>query len=228
VPVFILRIPVRYYLHPPEYFRGWRYNAPPRWGQHWGHKWEQHRRGWDKWKRGSAPAPAPLPVYQREYSGDRYPRLEEQRELHRQHYRYQPRDRMVRQRVQPRVEQRASAPAQRVRQELPVTRSQRQQEHQTSAPLQQRGTVAAPRSQAPHRGDENIRRSAPVQPAAQQRGTVKEQKQQPRAIQPERHAPGPKPQEQRSLDRRESREPNQGRGQGQGQRKDDERGRERD
>ena len=30
-------------------------------------------RGWDKWKRGSAPAPAPLPVYQRKYAGDRYP-----------------------------------------------------------------------------------------------------------------------------------------------------------
>ncbi len=29
VPVFILRIPVRYYVRPPAYFRGWRYDAPP-------------------------------------------------------------------------------------------------------------------------------------------------------------------------------------------------------
>ncbi|HLO24810.1 MAG TPA: hypothetical protein VK187_01765 [Geobacteraceae bacterium] len=68
VPVFILRVPVRYYRYPPPYFRGWRANAPPRWGEHWGRGWEQHRRGWDKWQRGSAPARAPLPVYQRQYT----------------------------------------------------------------------------------------------------------------------------------------------------------------
>ena len=55
-------------------FAGWRSDAPPRWGEHWGNDWEQHRSGWDQWNRSSAPAPAPLPVYQRQYSGDRYPR----------------------------------------------------------------------------------------------------------------------------------------------------------
>jgi len=30
VPLFVLRIPVRYYRRPPVYFRGWRSDAPPR------------------------------------------------------------------------------------------------------------------------------------------------------------------------------------------------------
>ena len=51
VPLFILRIPVRYYRPPPAYFRGWRPDAPPRWGEHWGRDWEQRRSGWDKWNR---------------------------------------------------------------------------------------------------------------------------------------------------------------------------------
>ncbi|OGR26559.1 MAG: hypothetical protein A2X83_04615 [Desulfuromonadales bacterium GWD2_54_10] len=142
VPLFILRIPVRYYRQPPVYFRGWRSNAPPRWGQHWGHEWEQRRSGWDRWKRGSAPAPAPLPVYQRQYSGDRYPRVEQQQRLRSQHYRYQPRDRKVRQYIQPQVEQRSPAPAQRGRQEEPRVRSPKQPETQRSTPLQQRGPAA--------------------------------------------------------------------------------------
>jgi hypothetical protein len=36
VPLFILRVPVSYYRNPPGYFRGWRPDAPPRWGEHWG------------------------------------------------------------------------------------------------------------------------------------------------------------------------------------------------
>ena len=100
VPLFILRIPVRYYRDPPVYFRGWRADAPPRWGEHWGREWEQHRSGWDKWNRSAAPAPAPLPAYQRPYSGNRYPRAEQQQTLRRQYYRYQPRDALVRPRYQ--------------------------------------------------------------------------------------------------------------------------------
>ncbi len=45
VPVYILRIPVRYYRQPPAYFRGWRPDAPPRWSNHWGREWEQKRSG---------------------------------------------------------------------------------------------------------------------------------------------------------------------------------------
>jgi hypothetical protein len=137
VPLFILRIPVRYYRHPPAYFRGWRPNAPPRWGEHWGRDWEQHRKGWDRWKRGSAPRRAPLPVYQRQYTGDRYPRqVEQQQTLRQQHYRYQPRDKAVRQHFQPRGEQRAPAPAQRGRQEEPRMRNPGKQELQRPAPHQ--------------------------------------------------------------------------------------------
>ena len=97
VPVFILRIPVSYYRVPPVYFRGWRPDAPPRWGDHWGHNWNQRRSGWDRWDRRSAPAPAPLPTYQRRYYGDRYPHADQQPSLQGQNYRYRPRDPVVRQ-----------------------------------------------------------------------------------------------------------------------------------
>jgi len=90
VPVFLLRVPVRYYRNPPVYFRAWQRDAPPRWGEHWGNDWEQHRRGWDHWDRRSAPAPAPLPVYQRQYPGSRYPPVEQQPALHDRQYHYQP------------------------------------------------------------------------------------------------------------------------------------------
>jgi hypothetical protein len=71
VPVFILRIPVRYYRHAPSYFRSWQPSAPPRWGDHWGRDWSQRRSGWDRWNHKSVPARPPLPVYQRKYSGRR-------------------------------------------------------------------------------------------------------------------------------------------------------------
>jgi len=101
VPGFILRVPVRYYRRPPAYFHGWVPDAPPRWNDHWGRDWEQHRSDWDKWDRRAAPAPAPLPYYQRQYSGERYPRqVEQQHELQQQKYRYQPRDPVVQQHYQ--------------------------------------------------------------------------------------------------------------------------------
>jgi hypothetical protein len=99
VPYFILRVPVRYYRRPPMYFRGWGPEAPPRWGDHWGRNWQQRRSGWDHWDRASAPARAPLPIYQRAYSRDRYPHASEQRKLQNQNYRYQPRDTVNRGRV---------------------------------------------------------------------------------------------------------------------------------
>jgi hypothetical protein len=100
VPLFILRVPVRYYRHPPAYFHGWSYDEPPRWGQHWGNQWEQHRSGWNRWDHNSAPPPAPLPAYQRQYSGKYYPRAEQQPVIHDQNYHYQPRDPEVRQQYQ--------------------------------------------------------------------------------------------------------------------------------
>jgi hypothetical protein len=124
VPVYLLRIPVRYYRQPPVYFRGWGYDAPPRWGDHWGRNWEQRRGGWDRWNRRAAPAPAPLPFYQRQYSGDRYPRqVEQQHELNRQNYRYQPNDPVVRQHYQAQPVQRAPVPVQRGTQGAPQDRN---------------------------------------------------------------------------------------------------------
>ena len=101
VPLFVLRIPVRYYRAPPPYFRGWRADAPPRWGEHWGNDWQQRRAGWDRWDRKLTPRPAPLPAYQRHYGGERYPRaVDRQQELHDKNYRYQPRDNVVQQHQQ--------------------------------------------------------------------------------------------------------------------------------
>ena len=96
VPLFILRVPVRYYRRAPVYFRGWRSDAPPRWGDHWGNTWYARHRGWDSWNRSAVPAPAPLPVYQRQYSGNQYPRTEQQVVLQTRNYRYSPRDAAVR------------------------------------------------------------------------------------------------------------------------------------
>lgn len=101
VPVYVLRVPVRYYSRPPQYFRHWRADAPPRWGDHWGRDWERRHSGWDRWNRNAMPAPAPLPVYQRHYSGDRYPHAaDRQRELRARNYRYQPRELVSRQQYQ--------------------------------------------------------------------------------------------------------------------------------
>ena len=105
VPLFVLRVPVAYYRRPPVYFNVWGRNAPPHWGEHWGASWERNRSGWDHWDRASVPAPAPLPVYQRQYSGSRYPRVEQQQVLQTQNYRYQPRDAEVRQQYQTRTAQ---------------------------------------------------------------------------------------------------------------------------
>ncbi len=96
VPDFVLRIPVRYYRRPPPYFLGWDREAPPRWGEHWGRDWEDRRRGWDHWDRASIPRRAPLPTYQREYSRDRYPHVDQQQALRERNYHYHPREDVVR------------------------------------------------------------------------------------------------------------------------------------
>ncbi|MGB9082672.1 MAG: hypothetical protein WCD00_15355 [Desulfuromonadaceae bacterium] len=206
VPLYILRIPVRYYRQPPVYFRGWQSNAPPRWGQHWGREWEQRRGGWDKWNRSSVPARAPRPTYQRQYSGERYPRqIEQQQTLRSRSYRYQPRDTAVRQHIQQYPGQRTSAPAQRGP----------QAGQRTPAPAQ-RGPQAVPtdtRPQPPQRGGD-IQRPA----------TVQEHRQQPGAVQREQQAPRPHVQEQKPRGRGEAQDPRE---RGQGQDKDDERGRGR-
>ena len=87
VPLFVLRVPVRYYRSPPSYFGGWAGSAPPRWGEHWGADWRQQRPGWDRWNRARMPAPAPLPSYQVRYPESRYPHADQQREVRQQNER---------------------------------------------------------------------------------------------------------------------------------------------
>jgi hypothetical protein len=98
VPVYILQVPVRYYRHAPTYFHGWRADAAPHWGEHWGPSWEQHRSGWNQSSRDSKRAPAPLPSYQRQYSGAKYPQQQQQAAvIETRSYRYQPADPVARQ-----------------------------------------------------------------------------------------------------------------------------------
>ena len=94
VPVFLLRIPVRYYRDPPRHFVRWRADAPPRWSEHWGRDWQQRRAGWDRWNHRS-PARSPRPDYQRDYAGDRYPHGPQRTQIESRSYRYQPRDSVV-------------------------------------------------------------------------------------------------------------------------------------
>jgi len=124
VPYHLLRVPVRYYRAPPPYFGGWQRAAPPRWGQHWGPQWEQRHRGWDRWNRRAMPAPAPLPAYQRRYSGPRYPQVEQQPHLQGRNYRYQPHTFAARQHYQQQAERRGPVPSQRAPQGAPPRGSQ--------------------------------------------------------------------------------------------------------
>lgn len=107
VPLFILRVPVRYYGYPPTIFSQWVVNAPPRWDRVWGPGWARRHHNWQQWNRAAAPRPAPLPRYQARYTQENYPNDVQRRQLVRQHYSYAPRDAQVRQRWQPR-----SGPAQ--------------------------------------------------------------------------------------------------------------------
>lgn len=178
------------------YFQGWQVNAPPRWGDHWGNAWAQRRSGWDRWDRNSAPTPAPLPVYQRKYSGDRYPGAEQQRTLHNQEYRYQPRESVVRQLVQtPRAQ---SAPEQ-VRHEapgMPPMRNPARQDaqHVNPPPPAQQNAPTPPRTQPRLHGEDNVQRPAPAQDR-QQKGAVPAQQQN---RQPKNEVPQHQPPESRS------------------------------
>ena len=96
VPDFILRVPMRFYRRPPQYFMGWDRDAPPRWGEHWGRDWDERRHGWDHWDRAAVPERAPLPIYQRQYARNHYPSAERQRELRDRNYHYQPREEVTR------------------------------------------------------------------------------------------------------------------------------------
>ena len=193
VPYYVLRVPVRYYRAPPPYFRGWQPSAPPRWGNHWGPQWEQRHRDWNHWDRHAIPGPAPLPTYQRRYSGDRYPSAPQQANLQTRNYHYQPRTEVARQHVQQQqVERRGPAVAQQRPQmerphverpqiqHAPPIASQHQQDRPT--PQEPRGggqprREAGPRMQPQQMSPQPVPMAAPNAPQHQQQG---------RAEQPER------------------------------------------
>jgi hypothetical protein len=138
VPLFILRIPVHYYRRPPAYFRGWRGDAAPRWGEHWGRDWERQRSGWDRWDRRSVPRAAPLPTYQRNYTGNRYPRqMEQQRSIESRSYRYQPREAVSRQILEQRRQEVHSRDREQQQQRNAVQQRNVQQQQRRNAVQQQ-------------------------------------------------------------------------------------------
>lgn len=200
VPYYILRVPVRYYRDPPQYFRGWSHDAPPRWGQHWGNQWQERRRGWDQWDHKSAPRPAPLPVYQRQYSGDRYPHAEQQHELHNKNYRYQPREAVVRESYKQQAAQRKPETSQR----------------QDKGSSWDKGGGKQEKGASPDKGGgrQDSQRSDPTPPRSQpQQGAgQREQQSQKGAEEGRRPAPAPAP-EKGSADRDQGRQPQQGAGQ---------------
>ena len=155
VPVFLLRVPVRYYHARPSFFiNTWAYDAPPHWGDHWGSSWESRHSGWDRWNRTSAPAAAPLPTYQRQYSGSRYPSVQQQAAIQTKSYSYTPRDNVARQRFEARRTEARAAPqqtqpqAQRTQQARAELNRQRAQEARAQPQRQERTQQAqAPRQE---------------------------------------------------------------------------------
>ena len=157
VPVFLLRVPVRYYRVPPPYFHGWRHDRPPHWDEHWGYEWKQRRSGWDQWDRRSVPPRAPLPTYQRQYSGNKYPHVEQQAVLQSQKYKYQPRDVEVRQHYQERQAQ---------------GRSGTLQPRESNAPRQEQAQPRGPQQQQQHQQQQQQQRQQQApRPPEQDRGS---------------------------------------------------------
>lgn len=162
VPYYLLRVPVRFYMAPPPYFHAWSRRAPPRWGTHWGPQWERQHQGWDRWDRHSVPPRAPLPTYQRSYSGDRYPVPAQQANLHTRNYRYEPRTEVARQHARQQEVERRNAPAV---QQRPPAAQPRQGERPPPIPPQH--SQERPPRQEP-RGGEPPRREAGPRPQPQQ------------------------------------------------------------
>lgn len=99
MPLYLLRVPVRYYRQPPMFFAGWNGDRAPRWDEHWGNDWHNRRDGWDQWDRRRMPRAAPLPNYQRKYSGKNYPdQFEQQGSIRTRNYRHHPREAVTRRR----------------------------------------------------------------------------------------------------------------------------------
>lgn len=217
VPLFLLRVPVFYYMRPPWYFHGWHLRQPPHWGDRWGHDWERRHHRWDRWDRHTAPPPAPLPHYQRHYFKDKYPRWEEQHELYERHYRYQPRDQTVREQLRKRLDRRGAPDVRREDEKRPRLRGAKerdprlkQDEPRYSDPFEKRkpddhqGTPAR-RTIEKRQRDEQPQRHGPD--TGVQRPPARDSQQRP-----ERAESAEKTRRERTLQRGESREPRRGDG----------------
>jgi hypothetical protein len=166
VPVFLLRVPVRYYRVPPPYFHGWHADRAPRWDDHWGNEWKQRRSGWDQWDHRSVPPRAPLPAYQRQYSGSTYPRVEQQAVLQGQKYKYQPRDVEVRQHYQARQ---AQGPSGKSQERTSTAPRQDQAQPRASQPPQQ--SQRPQQSQQPQRQQQQQQQQQAPRPPEQDRAS---------------------------------------------------------
>jgi len=235
VPLFILRVPVRYYRLRPTFFFGWSSASAPRWGEHWGRDWEQRRNGWDRWDRRASHTPAPLPSYQQQYSGDRYPRqVEQQHEFQKKNYRYDPRDPVVQQQYQ--KQQEIRAPAQGVNrqsektqqerheengQQAPENRSASEQDNQHAAPNrqitspQQSRPPEGSRSQPTPKGNVDVQRSTPTPQQRDYQQAKKPQPQDAQREQKEQRSQG-NSEKGKSNDRSHERNQNQGQEKGKG------------
>jgi hypothetical protein len=242
VPLYVLRVPVRYYRMPPVYFIGWQFDAPPRWGDHWGRDWNERRGGWDRWNRNSAPAAAPLPAYQRQYSGNRYPKQEDQqRELHQQNYHFQSRDPVVhKQNEQPQdnreQNQNQKNPRENVQKDKPnqerkdinQNRGTQQRDNQRNEPSPQVVPIQQNNSknieqQSPRNERINTQRSMPIaEPQKELRVKENGQKQEQRALQhQDQQQPAQKNQKQNSKSNNSEKESRQEQDQGRGKGRND-------
>ena len=193
VPFFVLRVPVRYYRQPPAYFSGWGPEAPPHWGEHWGHDWAQRREGWDHWDRASAPAPAPLPTYQRAYSGERYPRGDQQLALQAQNYHYQPREAAVSQQIQHLPSQEApphrQVQSERDRPSTPRPETRREHTAVAGESAVPRRRVESPPSPGGHTGDATHPRTEREPPPQPGNPGVEDRKARPEQGSPQQGSP---------------------------------------
>ena len=118
VPVYILRVPVRYYRHPPAYFRAWRARMPRRAG---GSTGGVNGSSVEADGTGGAAVllrhPPRCPGPPAAVCWERYPRGDQQQTLHRQNYQYQPHDSVARQHYQQQGLQGSPAPPQRGQQQ---------------------------------------------------------------------------------------------------------------
>jgi hypothetical protein len=96
VPTYVLWVPIAYYRRPPQFFRAWNPNRPPRWSEHWGSDWQARHNA----IYASAAMPverAPLPTYQRQFPRGNYPHGAQQAQIHARSFPYMPREGIVRQ-----------------------------------------------------------------------------------------------------------------------------------